>query len=293
MKKYFSLIRLKQWIKNFFVFAPLLFSKHLFEIEYFYKAFIAFLSFCFVSSSVYVINDIIDREKDKLHPKKKLRPIASGQIGLLQAFLILFIFLVSSILTSLKLNYKIAIIIAFYFVLNFSYSFWLKNIVILDIMTISVGFILRVIAGGEAIDVKISNWLILSTFFISIFLAAMKRRSELALFENNDLLTRKVLSEYSTYFADLIGVISASALLISYALYTINENTIEYFGNDYIFYSNIFAAFGIFRFMYLSYKKSKGENATEVMLTDLPMMINLILYVLFIIFVVYYSRLIR
>lgn len=290
MKKYLQLIRVSQWIKNIFVFAPLLFSKHLFEADYFFKSSLAFISFCLVSSSVYILNDIVDKEKDKKHPKKKLRPIASGSISIKIASFLALAFLFFSSYLAIKTNIYLFYLIISYFLLNIFYSFLFKNIVILDMMTLAVGFILRVYAGGVVINVEISNWLIISTFFISIFLAAMKRRSELSLVENAEINTRKVLSEYSVYFADLIGAVSASCLLIAYAMYTINDKTINYFGNDYIAFTNIFVAFGIFRFMYLAYKKSKGENATEIMLTDLPMMINLLLYSASIVIIVYFSK---
>ncbi|MCX7877788.1 MAG: UbiA family prenyltransferase, partial [Ignavibacteria bacterium] len=177
---YIKLIRLKQWIKNFFVFAPLLFSKHIFHLEYLIPAVLAFFIFSLSSSAVYIINDIIDAESDRVHPKKKYRPIASGEISTKQA-LIFFLIIILLIITGLFFtNHLFAAVIVVYFITNFLYSFKVKSIVLLDVFFISFGFMLRVLGGAAAISVPISNWMVLTTIFISLFLAISKRRGELS-----------------------------------------------------------------------------------------------------------------
>ncbi|MCX6149679.1 MAG: decaprenyl-phosphate phosphoribosyltransferase [Ignavibacteriales bacterium] len=289
VKNYFQLLRIPQWIKNFFVFVPILFAKQLFVESNFYLVLLAFFSFCLASSTVYIINDLVDIRLDKLHPVKKNRPIPSGRISKKNAIIVVSIISVGIIFICSYLNIKFILALTGYIVLNIAYSLKLKQIVIIDIMSIAAGFMLRVMAGAFVISVYISSWLILTTLFISLFLAIMKRRSELNLnISENSSATRKVLSEYSVGFTEQMATISAAGVIICYALYSVSERTILYVKSEGLVYTTIFVVFGIFRFMYLVYIKSKGENATEVMLTDVPMIVNLILYVLTAIFIVYH-----
>ena len=278
---FIKLFRLPQWIKNFFVFVPLIFSKHLFDQSYLINTLFAFLVFCLTSSIVYVINDIIDAESDSKHPQKKSRPIASGKIKIGQAVGAAGILSVIAILLVLKSNLLFISTVGFYFLLNILYSLVLKNIVLLDIFSIAAGFMLRVLAGAFAIDVSVSSWLILTTMFISLFLAVMKRRSELNLTENVEFVaTRKVLQYYSKNFADQMATVASAGVIVCYALYTVAERTVTIFHTDNLIYTTPFVVFGIFRYMYLVYMNQKGENTTEVMITDPAMIVNVLLYIL-------------
>ncbi|MGE5438873.1 MAG: decaprenyl-phosphate phosphoribosyltransferase, partial [Bacteroidota bacterium] len=189
---------------------------------------------------------------------------------------------------SYRLDFTFILALIGYIALNVLYSVILKHLVIIDIMSIAAGFMLRVLAGAYVISVYVSSWLILTTLFISLFLAIMKRRSELGLNPLEGGSTRKVLSEYSISFTEQMATISAAGVIICYALYSVSERTISYLHSENLVYTTIFVVFGIFRFMYLVYKKSKGENATEVMMTDIPMIVNIILYVLTAIYIVYF-----
>lgn len=278
---FIKLFRLPQWIKNFFVFVPLIFSKHLFDQSYLISTLFAFLVFCLTSSIVYVINDIVDAESDRKHPQKKSRPIASGKIKVGQAVGAAGVLFVIAILLVLKSNLLFISTVGFYFLLNILYSVVLKNIVLLDIFSIAAGFMLRVLAGAFAIDVNVSSWLILTTMFISLFLAVMKRRSELNLAENVEFVaTRKVLQYYSKNFADQMATVASAGVIICYALYTVAQRTITIFHTDNLIYTTPFVVFGIFRYMYLVYMNQKGENTTEVMITDPAMIVNVLLYIL-------------
>lgn len=289
IRNYIKMMRVEQWIKNLFVFVPLIFSKNLFYSNYFIQVLMAFIAFCLTSSAVYVINDLVDIESDRLHPKKKFRPIASGVISKKNAMTSLFILAIIVILFMLRLNVRFDLILIGYISLNVLYSIILKHLVIIDIISIAAGFMLRVLGGAFAISVYVSSWLILTTLFISLFLAIMKRRSELGLsLDETSGVTRKVLSEYSISFTEQMASISAAGVIICYALYSVSERTINYLHTESLVYTTIFVVFGIFRFMYLVYKRSKGENATEVLLTDLPMIINIILYVLTAVYIVYF-----
>ncbi len=286
--EFLKLIRVHQWVKNFFVFVPLLFSIHFFDWSYLKISLLAFVIFSLASSSIYVINDLVDVNADRAHPKKKNRPIASGKIKIpfaitTSSFLLVIIF---SIIPYSNPEFLYSVIC--FLILNILYSFVFKNIVILDVFSIAAGFAIRVLGGAFAINVPISNWLLLTTMFISLFLGVMKRHSELVLVsEKENHESRKVLSQYSLNFADQMATVAAAGVIICYALYTVAPRTVNVFGSENLIYTTPFVVFGIFRFMYLEYKSQKGENTTRVVATDIPMILTVILYILVTMFIVY------
>lgn len=285
----FKLIRPKQWIKNFFVFAPLLFSRHIFQLEYLIPSLVAFIIFSLASSSVYIINDILDVESDRAHPKKKYRPIASGEVTVKQAMIFL-VLLVIIIIGGLFFSRTIfAFVIILYLITNLLYSLKVKSIVLLDVFFISFGFMLRVLGGAAAIGVNVSSWMILTTIFISLFLAISKRRSELSQIVNKDNIDkqRKVLKEYSVEFADQINTIAAAGTIISYALYTVSERTVATFGTEKLIYTTPFVIYGIFRYMYLMHQKNLGESPTSIVTKDIPIILDVIAWFSFSIMIIY------
>lgn len=288
MKTYFKLFRVSQWIKNLFVFVPLLFSLHLFEENYFVTSLRAFITFCFASSFVYIINDIVDMEADSAHPEKKHRPIASGKISIRLALFCAAILILLVVLLMSTFNSTFNFAVIGFLTLNILYSFSFKHIVILDVFSIAAGFSLRVLAGAFAIDVEISSWLILTTMFISLFLGVMKRHSELSVIsENSNSSTRKVLQHYNIDFANQMATVAAAGVIICYALYTVAFRTISVFGTENLIYTTPFVVFGIFRYMYLVYKFDKGENTTKIMVTDIPMILTVISYTAVTILIIY------
>ena len=279
IKNHFQLLRVSQWIKNLFVFVPLMFSLHLFEADYFLASLKAFVIFCLASSFIYVINDIIDIKADAVHPKKKFRPLPSGKISKQSAWItsiIIFLFLIAlSFISPIEFIYFLASFI----LLNIIYSVYFKHIVILDVFSIAAGFTIRVLAGAAIINVPVSSWLVLTTMFISLFLGVMKRHSELEQITEREITpTRKVLAEYSLTFTNQMATVAAAGVIICYALYTVSQRTVSVFGTENLIYTTPFVVFGIFRFMYLEYLNQKGENTTQIMLTDLPMILTVILY---------------
>jgi 4-hydroxybenzoate polyprenyltransferase len=280
IKNYIKLLRAPQWIKNFFVFVPLVFSQHLFEKHFFVRVLAAFIIFCLTSSLIYIVNDIIDIDSDKMHPLKKLRPLPSGKISIFNAVFTAFILFVIICIALTKFENSFDIAVICYLLLNIFYSLELKHIVLLDIFSIAAGFIIRVVAGALVISVAISSWLLLTTLFISLFLAIIKRQSELKLFNiDSNSITRKVLASYSEDFTNQMATITASGVIICYALYTVSARTVSIFGTENLIYTTPFVVFGIFRYMYLVYINKMGENTTEIMLTDLPMILNILLYI--------------
>ncbi len=287
IKEYFKLIRVTQWIKNLFIFVPLLFAKKLFFNLDFIIVVAAFLQFCLASSIIYVINDIIDVEADRIHPVKQNRPIASGKISIRNAYIIAVFFSILFIPGLFFFNFYYISLLIFYIVLNIAYSLELKHIVILDILTLASGFVIRIVAGALVISVTISNWLILSTLFVSIFLAVIKRRSELAIVADSDK-TRKVLKQYSLNYLDQLTTISATGLIVCYALYSVSERTIQNFHTENFIFTIIFVLYGVFRYMYLMHNKNKGENPTDAIIKDSGMIINIICYVLTVVYLIYF-----
>ncbi|MDD8018063.1 MAG: decaprenyl-phosphate phosphoribosyltransferase [Bacteroidota bacterium] len=285
------LLRPSQWLKNTFVFMPLVFSRHLFQWEYTVQAVTAFVAFCFASSCVYIINDIIDKEADKLHPTKKYRPIPAGEISTTPASITALILLGLTIFFSFKLAMLYTGMILFYIGMQILYSFILKNIVIVDVFVIAMGFMIRVLGGAVAIDVTISHWIVITTLFLSLFLAVSKRRSEIVMIQQYNIQTKRlVLEQYSIQFLDYILVITATGMAISYSLYTMAERTIAVFGTEYLIFTTIFVLFGIFRYLFLVLIKGQGENPTEILLKDIPMGLNMFFWMITVVFIIYFSK---
>lgn len=288
IKNYFDLIRVPQWIKNLFVFVPLLFSMHLFESDYFLISLKGFFVFCLASSFIYIINDIVDLEADANHPKKKKRPLPSGRISKNNAMILSAVILIILVALTFTTNRSFNFFLLGFVVLNILYSFYFKHIVILDVFSIAAGFSIRVLAGAAIISVPISDWLILTTMFISLFLGVMKRHSELIqVSDSTTASTRKVLTDYSVTFTNQMATVAAAGVVICYALYTVAPRTVSVFGTENLIYTTPFVVFGIFRYMYLEYLNQKGENTTQIMLTDLPMIVTVLLYSLTTVLIIY------
>lgn len=287
-KTYFHLLRIPQWIKNFFIFVPLIFSQHLFEQSYVKTSVLGFVIFSLASSCIYIVNDLIDINEDRLHPVKKFRPIPAGLISKQKAIIVAVILSAVSFSLSWFTNVYFSLTVMLYFAFTILYSAGLKNIVLLDVFTIAAGFVLRILAGAFIINVEISSWLMLTTMFISLFLAVMKRRSELKYVTGDEnSSTRKVLVHYSPSFIDQMSTVTSAGVIICYALYTVSQRTVTIFQTEHLIYTTPFVVFGIFRYMYLVYIGEKGENTTELLLSDLQMMINLILYIVTVVLIIY------
>jgi 4-hydroxybenzoate polyprenyltransferase len=288
LKNYIRLLRVPQWIKNFFVFVPLIFSQHLFDIDYFLIVLAGFVVFCLISSIVYIINDIIDIEADRAHPVKQDRPLPAGKIKIKDAIIAAGALSLLVLIAFPFFNALFIMAAVLYLILNLFYSTIFKHVVIIDVFSIAAGFMLRIIAGAFIINVEISSWLILTTMFISLFLGVMKRRSELKHINSEvESSTRKVLIHYSPQFTDQMATIAAAGTIISYALYTVSERTVAIFKTEYMIFTTPFVVYGIFRYMYLVYISKRGENPSEIMITDLSMIINALLYILTAVIIIY------
>jgi len=280
-------MRPQQWIKNFFVFAPLVFAGHLFHRDDLLLTVEGFLLFSFLASGVYIFNDLADLEKDKLHPLKSQRPLPAGKLRVGAARAASALLIGGSVAVAFVLSSGFGIALALYAFLNILYSLKLKDVVILDVMTISAGFVLRVVSGALLIQVGASEWLIICTVLLSLFLGFSKRRHEITVLESHANDHREVLQHYSPYFLDqMIGIVTASTVM-SYALYTISEETVKKFGTNHLIYTVPFVLYGIFRYLYLVHKKVEGGNPTKIALTDRPLLVNILLWIVAVSFIIY------
>lgn len=273
-------MRPRQWTKNLILFAALIFSQRLFQLAMFRDNSIAFIIFCFLSGSVYILNDLIDLKQDRNHPKKSKRPLASGKLKPSTAIISGIILVTLSLISAFCLNTNFAWIALSYFILQIAYSILLKHIVILDVLTVSAGFVLRAIAGGEVIAVPISSWLLICTILLALFLALGKRRHELILLEENAVNHRKILYEYSPGLLDQMISVATASTVITYALYTMSAETIKKFQTDNLKYTIPFVLYGIFRYLYLIHQQQEGGSPERILLNDKPLIINILLYLI-------------
>ena len=284
-------MRPKQWTKNAIIFAPLIFAQKFLEAPPVFVACLAFLIFCALSGAVYIINDLLDIEQDRKHPLKRGRPLASGQLNPRTALIFLLgLTVAAGSCTFLLLNWQFALIAAIYMLLQICYSLWLKHVVIIDVFCIAAGFLLRVAAGAEAIDVTFSTWLFFCTILLSLFLALSKRRHELVLLEDGAVNHRRILFEYSTDLLDQMISIVTTATLIAYILYTVSAETVAKFGSDKLKYTIPFVLYGIFRYLYLIHQRNEGGSPEKVLLNDRPILVTVLLYGLAVCFVLLYLK---
>jgi 4-hydroxybenzoate polyprenyltransferase len=282
-------LRPHQWTKNLVVFAAPALSKHLFERGPLEKSVLAFVIFCALSGTVYLLNDVADLERDRLHPRKRLRPIASGALSPRAAVLLSLGLGLGSLGLSALLGLRFVLCAALYLALNILYSFRLKEIVILDVLSVSIGFVLRAWAGGEAIGVLVSDWLLVCTLLLALFLALAKRRHELVSLTTSASGHRKILAEYSPYLLDqMISVVTASCL-IAYAVYTMAPETVQKYRTERLAWTIPFVLYGIFRYLYLVHQKEKGGSPTDILVTDRPLLLNVFLWALALLWIVYTS----
>jgi 4-hydroxybenzoate polyprenyltransferase len=273
-------IRPQQWLKNFFIFGPLLFSELLFDVPSLLKAVLAFVVFCLLSGSLYILNDVRDIEEDRLHPIKSQRPIPAGKLKKSHAIVAFFVLSVVSLDLAILVNWKFLLAAGIYYVLQLGYSLGLKHVVILDVFIIAAGFFIRVMAGALAIEVYISPWLLLCTLWLALFLAMSKRRHELSLLKQNASDHRPILKEYSATLLDqMIAVVTASTV-IAYCLYTISEETVSKFGTTNLIYTVPFVLYGIFRYLYLVHQRSEGGSPEVLIIKDRPLLIVVFLWIL-------------
>lgn len=283
-------LRPKQWLKNLFVLAPGLFASELFDTTAAVRLGSAFAIFCAVSSAVYLLNDVLDREADRLHPTKRYRPIASGRISPTLALATAAVLATSGLVAAAaSLGGTVAAFVAGYLVLTLGYTLYFKHSVILDVMFLAAGFVIRVAAGAASIQVEASEWLLLCTLLLALFLGFSKRRHELTLLESSASGHRRVLVHYSPELLDQMIVIVATATILCYILYTVWPSTVAKFGTKHLVYTVPFVIYGIFRYFYLIHQRQSGGDAADSLLTDRPLLVSVFLWVVVASAVIYFK----
>jgi len=286
---YVGVLRCHQWLKSGFVLAPLLFSGEFKDWSNCWISFLACISFCAVSSGVYAFNDLCDRKEDQQHRMKKDRPIAKGLVSTREAAVLSGVLILGGLILGTALGEQFITVLFIYITINVMYSLGLKHVAILDVMIISGGFVLRIVGGSMAIGVNPSHWLILCTMMISVFLGFTKRRVEIVTADRDKESSRIVLKDYSLAFLDQVISMVTGATILCYALYSVDEQTIERFGTRGMLITVPFVMYGLFRYLYLVYHLQEGEDATRACLRDVPMIINLGLWVVISLWVVGYG----
>ena len=266
-------LRPQQWTKNLFVLAALPFGLKLFDPAAVALALAAFVVFCALSGVVYLVNDLYDREADRLHPVKRLRPIAAGVLAPSTAATAAALIAAGALAAAAAIGLRFAIAAAAYLALFYLYSRWLKHLVIIDVLSIAIGFVLRTYAGAVAIHVPVSDWLLVCTVLLALFLGLSKRRHEITLLASGAASHRRILDEYNPYLLDqMIGVVTASTLM-AYIIYCTSADTVERFGTHNLVLTIPFPIYGILRYLYLVHRRDGGGNPSELLITDRPLLI--------------------
>ena len=279
-------VRPRQWVKNLFVFAAVIFSQKLFTPAL-WSATGAFLIFCALSGAMYLFNDVVDRDKDRLHPRKRERPVAAGRLSPRAAVGAGLLLLMAALAAAGVMSRGLLLVAVGYVILLTAYSLWLKHVVIVDVIVVACGFVLRAVAGAVAVDVEISGWLLICTIQIALFLALGKRRHEYLTLDGDAARHRPILADYSAGLLDqMIAVVTASTVT-AYALYTMSPETVAKFHTHWLPVTLPFVLYGIFRYLYLLYRKELGGNPSEVVLNDRPLLINAVCWIVAVLVIIY------
>jgi 4-hydroxybenzoate polyprenyltransferase len=287
----FLAMRPQQWTKNLVIFAGLVFSRNLGDQILVWKSIQAFIVFCILSGMIYIINDIADLEKDKLHESKKLRPLPAGKLAVNDAIVFAILISFAALAVSYLIGAKFFIVSCAFFFFNILYSFLLKKVVLLDVLSISISFLMRAIAGVEALNaidesIELSPWLLICTLFLSLFLGFCKRRHELTSMKLA-ATHRESLGEYSSQLLDQLVVMTASGAVFSYSIYTIWPETVEKFGTTNLIYTIPLVLLGVMRYLYLVYRMDKGGSPSELLLTEKFLLIDVFAWVMLVVAIFY------
>ncbi|MCI7787747.1 MAG: decaprenyl-phosphate phosphoribosyltransferase [Prevotella sp.] len=270
--KYLKLIRPQHWIKNFFVLIPMFFGGELFDLESITNGIVVFFAFSFIASSIYCYNDIVDADADRSHPIKCRRPIASGAVSVRHAYWLMAAMFLLSMSTLLLLPplsmWNVMTVVLFYYVLNLAYCSKLKQYAILDVCIVAFGFVLRIIAGGQAEDVELSNWIVLMTFLLTLFLSFAKRRDDVLRMNETGEAPRHNTSRYNLTFINQAITITASVTLVCYIMYTVSPEVTEHFGSGYLYLTSVFVLLGLLRYIQIAVVDQKSGDPVKVALHD-------------------------
>lgn len=272
MKNFLLLLRPYQWMKNLFIFLPLFFDGRMFQADSLLTCVTAFAAYCFAASSIYCFNDIYDREADRLHPKKRLRPIACGAVtvGAGYALMSAMLLLAGATVLLLPAGSRCGVwaLLAFYYVMNIAYCVRLKRIAVVDVFVIATGFVLRIVVGGVAASIHLSHWIVLMTFLLALFLAFAKRRDDVVIYENTGVKTRSNINRYNLAFMNQAISIVATITMVCYIMYTVSEEVMLRIDSTFLYGTSVFVLAGIIHYLQLTIVDVKSGSPTRVLLTD-------------------------
>jgi 4-hydroxybenzoate polyprenyltransferase len=274
IQSFAKLLRIEQWAKNLFIFIPSFFFGDFFNFDVLLPLVIAFFSFSFVSSAIYILNDYRDIEADQAHPKKRERPLASGEISKNTGLIIMTILGVCGLVTGLLIDPWFLAILLMYIIINVGYSYGLKNVGILDILMIASGFLLRTVSGGVVADVAVSQWLIIMIFLLALFMAIAKRRDDLIIGESSGVLMRKSVKNYNLDFVNSCMTMVASIIIVAYLMYTISDEVVERLGS-HVVYTSVFVIAGLMRYLQITLVEKNSGSPTKLLYKDLFIKVTL------------------
>lgn len=286
----FKLLRVKQWVKNLFVFLPAIFSGQLLNAETFLHTLEAFFVFCLISSTIYILNDICDRKADREHPRKRLRPIASGKVSVgLASVIAVVIFVAAFALAWLffGMNVDVFLIAAGYVIMNIAYTLTLKNIAILDVIIIATGFVLRVLMGGAACGIWVSPWLVMMVFLLTLLIAFGKRRDDLIRAATDGKKIRKSVTGYNITFINQVISLLAGTMIVAYVCYTLSNDVMTRFASQNVYLTSVFVIAAVLRYLQLIYVREESGSPTDIIYRDRFIQSCCVLWLLSFIFIIY------
>ena len=287
MKHFVTLLRPKQYIKNIFIFLPLFFMGQVTNIELFAKASLAFVAFSLSASAVYIFNDYEDIKDDRKHPKKKYRPLAAGKISTNTALLLMIILFIIGFTLMAVISLKALVVLSIYVILNILYSLKLKRIAVLDVTIIAIGFVSRLFVGSFAYEIQLTIWIVIMTFLLALFMALAKRRDDIVIFLKSGNKMRKSIDGYNIQLVDGSMMIMSSVVIVAYLLYTTSQEIIEKFQSESLYLTTLFVIFGLMRYLQITLVEKNSGSPTETIFKDKIMQINIVLWVLSFIWLIY------
>jgi len=266
-----ALMRPAHYIKNLFVILPLFFSGRISDLQLFENSLLAFVSFCLIASSVYIFNDIFDIDEDRIHPQNKKRPIASGTVSVRLAYLLDVSFSLAGLLIAWQVNIKLFYVVIGYKFLNIVYTLIIKKIAIMDVMVLSLGFVIRLFAGAVTTGVHLTEWIIIMTYLLSLLIVLGKRRNDVIIFEQQDIVLRKVVNGYNSLFLNQVMVLLSSVIIVAYIMYTVSPEIHSRLGTEYLFVTVFWVVAGVLRYLQLLFVFKANDNPVRLFLKDNPL----------------------
>jgi len=287
IKSIIKLIRPNQYIKNLFIFLPLFFALKITDYHLFLNAFVTFIGFSLTASSIYILNDYFDIEDDKKHPKKRLRPLASGVISKKEGIFLMLSFFIIGVLIVASQNIQALYILLLYVIINIAYTLYFKHVAIVDVIIISVGFVLRLYIGAAVTNTHLSMWIILMTFLLALFMALAKRRDDILIYIDTGKKMRKVLDGYNLQFLDTAMSIMASVVIVAYIIYCSSEEVIQRIGSQYLYITALFVIVGVLRYLQIAFVLEDSGSPTKIVLKDRFIQFTILGWILTFVWILY------